>query len=120
MPAVSFTRAVNYYDSTRGIADKIEQSILSYTLAQSTFRFLDIGIGTGLVAAPFIQAGYDYVGVDISAEMMVQVERKTGVLSATMRQSEPNYKLTQADVAQYLPFSDSILILSLLRECCMC
>jgi len=76
---VSFDRAVQYYDNTRayppGVAEKIRDAIVAYTHANLNTRLLELGVGTGLVALPFVAAGYHYVGVDISTKMMAQMQQ---------------------------------------------
>jgi ubiquinone/menaquinone biosynthesis C-methylase UbiE len=105
MPGLSFDRAVDYYDATRGFAagvgERIRDAILSYTGINSHSRLLDLGTGTGRVALPFVEAGYQVVGVDISLAMMRQALPKLACLplSTTSR-----YQLCQADVT-HLPFS---------------
>lgn len=39
-------------------------------------RVLDAGCGPGLVAEAFLEAGYEVVGVDLSAEMITRAERR--------------------------------------------
>jgi len=37
---------------------------------------LDLGCGTGSIAIPLVQRGYDVTGIDISLEMLIQAEQK--------------------------------------------
>ena len=87
--SISFDRAVEYYDSTRGyppeIAEAIGSALIGATDATPQTRFLEVGVGTGRIALPIIARGHDYTGVDISAAMMsrlraklVDLERETG------------------------------------------
>jgi len=66
MPGISFDRAAEYYDNTRGfpegVDEQIRAAIVNYTGASFNTRFLELGVGTGRIALPFIQAGYDYSG----------------------------------------------------------
>jgi SAM-dependent methyltransferase len=107
MPGVSFDRAADYYDQTRGYgagaADGIRDAIVAYTGAGVGARFLELGVGTGRIALPFIRAGYDYTGVDISRPMM---ERLTAKLAADAAAASYHYELREADVAA-LPFADA-------------
>ena len=104
--SISFDRAVEYYDSTRGyppeIAAAIGAALIEAAEATPRTRFLELGVGTGRIALPIIAQGHDYTGVDISAAMMdrlraklVDLERETG--------RTPRANLLEAD-AQALPF----------------
>jgi len=103
---LGFDRAAEYYDSTRGfppgVAERIRDAIVAYTHADAQTRFLELGVGTGRIALPFIRAGYDFTGVDIAQPMMDQLERK---LAADANRQDYHYRLAQADVCD-LPFPD--------------
>ncbi len=107
MTNVSFDRAAAYYDATRGYAEgvpeRIRDAIVAYTGAGTDARFLELGVGTGRIALPFIRAGYDYTGVDISQAMMDRLAAKLAVDSGA---AGYRYELRQADIAA-LPFEDS-------------
>src|SRR3954470_15795923 len=104
MPPVSFDRAAEYYDITRGYADgsaeRIRDAIVAYTTAGRNTRFLELGVGTGRIALPFIRAGYDYTGVDISPAMMA---RLAGKLADDSGASMYRFQLREADITM-LPF----------------
>lgn len=74
MPGVSFDRAASFYDATRalpeGVTDQIRDALVQRLDIRPDWRMLEIGIGTGRIALPFIRAGYDYWGVDISSAML--------------------------------------------------
>src|SRR6476661_3003193 len=99
MSSVSFDRAAEYYDATRGYAtgsdDRIRDAIVAYAGAGKTTRFLELGVGTGRIALPFIRAGYDYTGIDISSAMM---DRLAAKLAGDQGASEYRYQLRQADI----------------------
>src|SRR5436305_509129 len=59
-------------------------------------RLLDLGAGSGRIGAPFVAAGDDYVGVDLSAGMLREFAART----------ERVARLVQADGAR-LPFGDA-------------
>src|SRR5689334_15240561 len=107
MPGISFDRAVEYYDATRGyaegVAERIRDAIVKETEADQNTRFLELGVGTGRIALPFIQAGYDYTGVDLSQPMMDKLEQK---LTEDPAKANFRYKLQQGDVTS-LPFPDN-------------
>jgi SAM-dependent methyltransferase len=106
MSSVSFDRAAAYYDATRGYtegsAERIRDAIVAYTGAGPATRFLELGVGTGRIALPFIRAGYDYTGVDIAQAMM---DRLTAKLEGDPHAASYRYQMRQADVTQ-LPFDD--------------
>lgn len=105
-PGVSFDRAADYYDVTRGYAqgsaERIRDAIVAYAGATGHTRFLEPGVGTGRIALPFIRGGYDYTGVDISRSMMdrlvARIEEDSGAAGY-------RWALVQADVSR-LPFVD--------------
>ncbi|MGQ9547199.1 MAG: class I SAM-dependent methyltransferase [Roseiflexus sp.] len=82
MPGSSFDRAVAYYDATRGyppgVAERLRDTIIATLELDRSARILEAGVGTGRIAIPFIEAGYFYVGVDLSLRMMEQLRRKLG------------------------------------------
>lgn len=107
MPGVSFDRAAEYYDATRGYhagsAERIRDAIVAHTGAGPATHWLELGVGTGRIALPFIRAGYDYTGVDISQAMM---DRLVSKLAEDSGRSEYRFELRQADITD-LPFEDS-------------
>ena len=104
MPPVSFDRAAEYYDTTRGYADgsaeRIRDAIVAYASAGRDTRFLELGVGTGRIALPFIRAGYDYTGVDISPAMMARLADK---LAGDSGAAAYRFQLHEADITA-LPF----------------
>jgi len=107
MPGVSFDRAAEYYDATRGYeagsAERIRDAIVAYTGAGPSTRWLELGVGTGRIALPFIRAGYDYTGIDISQAMM---DRLIGKLVEDPGWPGYRFELRQGDITE-LPFEDS-------------
>lgn len=80
--SVSFDRAASFYDATRGYApgsaERISAAIVARTGATPATRFLELGVGTGRIALPFLRAGYRYTGVDLSASMLAVLREKAG------------------------------------------
>lgn len=107
MPGVSFDRAARFYDATRGYApgsaEQIRDGIVRYTGATTDTHFLELGVGTGRIALPFIQAGYNYTGVDLSEAMMDELRAK---LAADPHAATYRATLQRADVTA-LPFADA-------------
>lgn len=105
MPGVSFDRAAEYYDATRGYtagtAERIRDVLITTVGASRATRFLELGVGTGRIALPFLQAGYNYTGVDISRAMLDVLRSK---LTPAVNGHGPSYRLCQADITS-LPFA---------------
>lgn len=103
MPGVSFDRAAGYYDATRGytpgVAEQIRAGLLEATAATSSDRWLEIGIGTGRIALPFIEHGHFYVGADLARAMLQTLRSK---LDSAV--PDAVFGLFQAD-ATHLPFA---------------
>ncbi len=103
MQSVRFDRAATYYDATRGYApgspERIRDAIIAQTGATSATRFLEIGVGTGRIALPFLAAGYRYAGVDLSRPMLA-------VLRAKLPSQGSLPPLVEGDVTR-LPFADA-------------
>ncbi|HXW26576.1 MAG TPA: class I SAM-dependent methyltransferase [Xanthobacteraceae bacterium] len=76
-----------------GVAEAIRAAVLAAVAAPSP-RLLDVGAGTGRIGRPFVAAGDDYVGLDLSL----------GMLRAFARGHRA--RLVQADGAR-LPFRDA-------------
>jgi ubiquinone/menaquinone biosynthesis C-methylase UbiE len=80
MQSVSFDRAASFYDATRGYApgtaERICAAIVARTGATATTAFLELGVGTGRIALPFLAAGHSYAGVDLSSAMLGVLREK--------------------------------------------
>lgn len=99
---MSFDRVAAVYDETRGLPDEILERIvdrvIAATGATATTRFLEVGVGTGRIALPFVERGYYYTGIDLSLQMMARLREKLG-------SQRHNLKLAEADITA-LPFAD--------------
>ena len=98
-----FDRVADVYDATREmpsfVYDRIVERVVAATRATAETRFLEIGVGTGRIAVPFLERGYRYTGVDISERMMDR-------LRAKVRTKDVALTLVNGDVTQ-LPFEDA-------------
>ena len=81
-----------------GVPQAIRTAVLAACEIGSARRLLDLGAGTGRIGAPFVAAGDDYVGVDLSLGMLREFRRRAGA-------GGPAPRLAQADGAR-LPFRD--------------
>jgi ubiquinone/menaquinone biosynthesis C-methylase UbiE len=78
-----------------GVPEAIRAAVLGAVEAASP-RLLDLGAGTGRIGIPFVAAGDDYVGVDLSF----------GMLQAFAQRGGRAPRLVQAD-GEHLPFRDA-------------
>jgi SAM-dependent methyltransferase len=82
MTSVNFDRAASFYDATRGfppgVAERVRDAIVAATGLGPGGRVLELGIGTGRVALPFLRAGYRYAGVDLARDMLEVLQGKLG------------------------------------------
>lgn len=94
-----FDAAAPSFDRYRGLPDGVPEQIRRATLAAlgASPRLLDLGAGTGRIGWPFVAAGDDYVGVDLSLGMLLQFWRRAGG-------HQP--RLAQAD-GERLPFRNA-------------
>jgi SAM-dependent methyltransferase len=92
--SVAFDRVADRYDATRGGTERGEQlrtDILPWLVAGLV---LEVGVGTGIIAAALTEAGRDVVGVDLSAGMVSRAYERIGP------------RVARAN-AQQLPFGDA-------------
>jgi SAM-dependent methyltransferase len=77
--SISFERAADFYDETRGGLQRGRRfaPILAAQMAPHA-QVLEIGIGTGAVARPLLDLGFDVVGVDIAHSMLLRARERCG------------------------------------------
>ncbi len=89
--SLSFDRAVGFYDQTRGLNESIAthgiQAIFDQVGAHAAV--LEVGAGTGRIGVPLLQRGANWIGCDLSMEMM----RK-------LREKLPQARLAQSDATR--------------------
>lgn len=104
--SISFDRAADYYDRTRGYPPGVESRIAAALLAAAgatpQTRLLELGVGTGRIALPIIRAGYAYTGVDLSTAMMDKLRAALDAIPG----GADRVALLQGDAAQ-LPLADA-------------
>ena len=74
--SVNFDRIAHRYDDTRGGEDRgrVVAAELGPRLPKG--QLLEIGVGTGLIAAAFVDLGWQVVGVDLSKQMLAYAARR--------------------------------------------
>lgn len=79
---ISFDRAADYYDETRGFPPGVEHEAVALFVQAGNLtpqsRVLEIGVGTGRIALPLAQRVGTYIGLDISLAMMQRLRQKEG------------------------------------------
>src|SRR3954454_18258119 len=90
------------FERHRALPDGVPETIRALVLEgadASPPRLLDLGAGTGRIGIPFVAAGDDYVGVDLSFGMLSEFRRRAGSSVRAPR-------LVRAD-GERLPFADA-------------
>jgi ubiquinone/menaquinone biosynthesis C-methylase UbiE len=110
----AFDRVAPSFDKHRrlphGVPEAIRSAVFDATKTASFQpRLLDIGCGTGRIGWPFVAAGDDYIGVDLSAGMLGEFVHR----AAARDGGSP--RLVMADGRQ-LPFADAVFDLVLLIQ----
>ncbi|MDQ2816117.1 MAG: class I SAM-dependent methyltransferase [Actinomycetota bacterium] len=80
MSGLSFDRAADYYDATRGLPAGVSREV-SQVLSSALRRralCLEIGVGTGRVALPLAEIGINLVGVDLAPAMLDHLVANAG------------------------------------------
>jgi SAM-dependent methyltransferase len=78
----SFDRVADIYDETRRMPPEAVAQVMENISAEvepSSGVVLDLGVGTGRIAAPLAARGFQVVGVDISEKMLCRLQEKTAV-----------------------------------------
>ena len=120
--SISFDRAADFYDATRGyppgVGEQIARALLDAAGATPASRILELGVGTGRIALPIIRAGYAYTGIDLSPRMLDKLRAALPFIP----DAEGRVTLREGD-ATSLPFPDasfdiviSVHVLHLLAE----
>lgn len=112
MKSLSFNGLVDLYEETRTFDSGCFDSALNYIATSfpvTTFStLLEPGIGTGRIAIPLAQLGYRVVGVDISGEMLANLQKRL--------QGDPiqqRLMFQKADITQ-LPFANNTIDLAVI------
>jgi demethylmenaquinone methyltransferase/2-methoxy-6-polyprenyl-1,4-benzoquinol methylase len=98
----AFDSVAPTFDRHRALPDGAPEAIRAAVLGAveaASPRLLDLGAGTGRIGLPFVAAGDDYVGVDLSFGMLSEFRRGAADSARAPR-------LVQAD-GERLPFADA-------------
>jgi ubiquinone/menaquinone biosynthesis C-methylase UbiE len=97
---VSFDRAADFYDATRGLPTRALDALAGMLAAELSGRgrSLEIGVGTGRIALPLHDRGVPLAGTDISEPMMRKLIENSG--------GTRPFPLLLADATR-LPFADA-------------
>lgn len=75
--SVAFDRAIEYYDRTRGLTPEAMEGVVAVLSEELRgHRCLEIGVGTGRIGVPLLQAGIDLIGIDLSMPMLGKLKEK--------------------------------------------
>ena len=104
----NFDRVAEIYDATRGFTPEVEGQIargLASTLRESTVdpMVLEVGVGTGRIAAPLAELGLRVVGTDISRAMLARLRSKCRDIHVVLADaSRPPFRAASFDAALYV------------------
>lgn len=77
---ISFDQISERYDATRilplELQDRVARGIMAAVGGRLGTRFVEPGVGTGRLALPLLRQGVEYVGVDISRQMLDRLREK--------------------------------------------
>ncbi len=78
-PSVVFDRAADIYDATRGGEERAERYANAIAPhLQPGHLTLDVGVGTGILAAALTRRGFPFVGIDLSPAMLGKARERLG------------------------------------------
>lgn len=77
---MSFNRAADYYDATRGLPEQVRTALADVLAAElaGASRCLEVGVGTGRIALPLHERGVRIVGSDIAPTVLARLVANAG------------------------------------------
>lgn len=104
----NFDRVADTYDATRGFPPYVETRVIRGIAGLlkelgTQPAVLEVGVGTGRVAAPLAEHGIRVMGTDISEGMLARMEAKAaGVEPVLAEASHPPFKAKSFDAALFV------------------
>lgn len=82
----SYERFAHVYDElmTDIPYDEYVEWVMQLAPSETHKKLLDIGCGTGVLAAMFAQAGYDVAGIDLSEDMLAVAQERFSAMGLTI------------------------------------
>jgi SAM-dependent methyltransferase len=77
-PSLPFGRVADRYDETRGGGARGERMAVEIRTWLVPGRVLEVGVGTGVVAAALLRSGLDVVGIDLAPAMLARARARLG------------------------------------------
>jgi ubiquinone/menaquinone biosynthesis C-methylase UbiE len=103
----SFDRVAHVYDETRGLPPEAESAIAdcigSVLRERGAQHLLEVGIGTGRMAAPLAARGVRVTGIDISAKMLEVLRGKRSDIDVVLAEAaRPPFRDAAFDAALFV------------------
>ncbi len=101
----SFDRVAHVYDQTRGLPPEAERAIADGIAAAlgDAKNLLEVGIGTGRMAAPLAARGVHVTGIDISAAMLAVLRGKRTDIDVILAEgARPPFRAGSFDAALFV------------------
>lgn len=76
--SIAFDRIADRYDETRGGLERGRAFALGLLPSLPPGVVLEVGVGTGAIALPLVEAGRTVLGVDLSRPMLVRAQGRIG------------------------------------------
>ncbi|HET7738648.1 MAG TPA: class I SAM-dependent methyltransferase [Tepidiformaceae bacterium] len=104
----NFDRVADSYDATRGFPPYVEERVIGGIAALlkelgAEPHVIEVGVGTGRIAAPLAAHGIKVTGTDISTGMLSKLDSKgAGVEPVKAEASQPPFKAKSFDAALFV------------------